>query len=151
MMRQELTALLRRGRCGGRALERVMGHRTFVGLASRAMLCTFHTCYRCMQSRYFESGMTCWPSCDASGGSFCFCPYHGGYPGILASSKAMPACWVGHWHSLRQFHTGCSSPGALVAALSDGHWRPRENLGHRGMTKHFPRHFVLYKKQKTKE
>ena len=45
MMRQGLTAL-----------ERVIGHCTFVGLASRGTLCTFHTCYRYIQSHYLENG-----------------------------------------------------------------------------------------------
>ena len=35
MLRQGLTALLRRRRCSGRALERVIGHNTFIGLAFR--------------------------------------------------------------------------------------------------------------------
>ena len=56
VMRQGLTAFLRRRRCSGRALERVIGHCTFMGLASRGTLCTFHTGCRFIQSWYPEKG-----------------------------------------------------------------------------------------------
>ena len=43
-------------RQGLTALERVIGHCTFVGLASRGTFCTSHTCYRDIQSHYLENG-----------------------------------------------------------------------------------------------
>ena len=45
MMRQGLTAL-----------ERVIGHCTFVSLASQGTFCAVHTCYRYIQSHYPENG-----------------------------------------------------------------------------------------------
>ena len=46
MLRQGLAALLRRRRCSCRALERLIGHCTFMGLASQRTLCSFHTSCR---------------------------------------------------------------------------------------------------------
>ena len=61
-----------------------------MGLASRGTLCTFHTRYRYIQSRYLGIGRI-WEEVLAElrcfGGSCWFCLRHGGFPGILADSK----------------------------------------------------------------
>eukprot|EP00959_Pyramimonas_sp_CCMP1952_P462400 9483177-Pyramimonas_sp.AAC.1 len=41
-----LTGLLARGRCSGQALEKVIGHCTFCGLAARESLSIFHAVYK---------------------------------------------------------------------------------------------------------
>ena len=99
MLRQGLTALLRRGQSSCRALERPIGHHTFMGPASRGTLCTSHNCCRYIPSKTVKSGRKCLLSCGASGSSCWFCLRHGGFFGILACSKVTPACKDGHWHT----------------------------------------------------
>ncbi|CAK0882062.1 unnamed protein product, partial [Prorocentrum cordatum] len=55
-----LTGLLARGRCSGQALEQVIGHCTFCGLAARESLSIFHTVYKFISVQYFDAG-SMWP------------------------------------------------------------------------------------------
>ena len=60
-VRAGLRALLRRGRCSGRALERVVGHCTYCGLLNRGTLSVFHAVYKFIQKHY-EQSAALWPS-----------------------------------------------------------------------------------------
>ena len=77
------------------------GHLHLRGLASRRTLCTSHTCLWYSQSRYFENGPI-WNEVLAELRCFQLLLLfsYGGYLGILANSKAMPACMVGRWHTV---------------------------------------------------
>ncbi|CAK0882305.1 unnamed protein product [Prorocentrum cordatum] len=55
-----LTGLLARGRCSGQALEKVIGHCTFCGLAARESLSIFHTVYKFISVQYLDVGPM-WP------------------------------------------------------------------------------------------
>ncbi|CAK0879112.1 unnamed protein product [Prorocentrum cordatum] len=55
-----LTGLLARGRCSGQALEKVIGHCTFCGLAARGSLSIFHTVYMFISVQYLDVGPM-WP------------------------------------------------------------------------------------------
>ncbi|CAK0797401.1 unnamed protein product, partial [Prorocentrum cordatum] len=55
-----LTGLLARGRCSGQALEKVIGHCTFCGLAARESLSIFHTVYKFISVQYLDAGPM-WP------------------------------------------------------------------------------------------
>ena len=99
MVRQGLTALLRRGRCSGQAPERVIGYCTFVGLASRGTLCTHHTCNRYIQCHCFQNGPI-WNELPA--GLRCFQGLAGPWwlPWILCALQSDASLQGGHWHTV---------------------------------------------------
>ena len=156
MMRQGLTAPLRRGRSGGPALERVIGHCTFMGLASQATWYAFHTCYRDTLSRYLENGpiwdavlaeLLCLRGLLLLLSSSWWLPWN---PRALHSDATLHGWALAHsfWpretvaqvartlerSRFRQIGARSSLESALVVALlevkPDGHWRPCENLSH---------------------
>lgn len=54
-VRQGITGVLKRGRVSGRALEVVIGHATFCGLANRLSSSIFHTVCRFIHAQYYAS------------------------------------------------------------------------------------------------
>ena len=69
-VRQGLLGLLRRRRVAGWAVEVLVGHATFAGLAARGSLCCFHAVYRFIRAQYYEPELL-WASARRELEAFC--------------------------------------------------------------------------------